>query len=144
MVAADLKLLPSVGAQQRPRGRDPTHLVEPQFWGTFGLHGSEHKTPSWLQASGAGVGGRWMLLMWAGPLRGQTSPSRCHVGLQGGMAEVRDLRLVQGLRCTHQGFSAVGGSTLGPVSESRPRVCPEQTLASFGGGRGACWPESRR
>ena len=37
-----------------------------------------------------------MLLLWAGPLSGKASLSSCHVGLQGGMAEVRDSGLLQG------------------------------------------------
>ena len=37
-----------------------------------------------------------MLLLWAGPLSGKASLSSCHVGLQGGTAEVRDSGLLQG------------------------------------------------
>ena len=37
-----------------------------------------------------------MLLLWAGPLSSKASLSSCHVGLQGGTAEVRDSGLLQG------------------------------------------------
>lgn len=37
-----------------------------------------------------------MLLLRAGPLSSQASPSSCHVGLRGGTAEVRDPGLLRG------------------------------------------------
>ena len=99
MVCAEPNLPPSGSASPWPRrapAADTPPSVDPHCQGGSGLHWSERKALSRVQARRAGVGDRRMLLLWAGPLSGKASLSSCHVGLQGGTAEVRDSGLLQG------------------------------------------------
>lgn len=99
MVCAEPNLPPSGSASPWPRrapAADTPPSADPQCQGRSGLHWSELKALSRVQAWRAGVGHRRMLLLWAGPLSSKASLSSCHVGLQGGTAEVRDSGLLRG------------------------------------------------
>lgn len=109
-------------ALQSPPQQTPCRPAEPQCQGRSGLHQSELKALSWAQAWRAGVRGRQMLLLRAGPLSGKASLSSCHVGLWGGTAEVRDPGLLRGPFLTSGISHCQCGRTLDPVSDSHPCV----------------------